>query len=75
MDDATGQLGNYGTEISNLIFGKNGVRFAISKVAELPSREEVIQPMTQFILHSHEIYYSHIWNLYCYWCKPFFLLT
>ena len=36
MDDATGQLGNNGTEISDLVSGKNGVRFAISKVAELP---------------------------------------
>src|SRR5690606_38327796 len=36
MDDATGQLGNNGTEISDLVSGKNGVIFAISKVAELP---------------------------------------
>ncbi len=52
MDDATGQLEDYGSEISNLVSGKNGVRFAISKVAELPRRGAVIQPTTQIILHS-----------------------
>ncbi len=52
MDDATGQLGDYGSEISNLVSGKNGVRFTISKVAELPPRGAVIQPIKQFVLHS-----------------------
>ena len=52
MDDASGQLGNNGTEIGYLVSGKNGVRFAISKVAELPPRGAVIQPVTQFVLHS-----------------------
>ncbi|HLS37242.1 MAG TPA: hypothetical protein VK023_03130, partial [Sphingobacterium bovisgrunnientis] len=45
-------LGNNGTEIGYLVSGKNGVRFAISKVAELPPRGAVIQPVTQFVLHS-----------------------
>ncbi|WP_223225173.1 hypothetical protein, partial [Sphingobacterium cavernae] len=40
------------TEISNLVSGKNGVRFAIRKMVELPPRGAVIQPLTQFILHS-----------------------
>src|SRR5690606_17006381 len=52
MDDASGQLGNNGTEIGYLVSGKNGVRFAISKVAELPPRGAVIQPVTQFVLHA-----------------------
>src|SRR5690606_25288148 len=51
MDDATSQLGNNSTEISNLVSGKNGVRFAIRKMVELPPRGAVIQPLTQFILH------------------------
>src|SRR5690606_33912193 len=55
MDDASGQLGNNGTEIGYLVSGKNGVRFAISKVAELPPRGAVIQPVTQFVLHSRPI--------------------
>src|SRR5690606_9964962 len=38
MDDATGQLGGNGTEISDLVPRKNGVRFAISKMSELPPR-------------------------------------
>ncbi|VTP94315.1 hypothetical protein [Sphingobacterium daejeonense] len=44
--------GNNSTEISNLVSGKNGVRFAIRKMVELPPRGAVIQPLTQFILHS-----------------------
>ena len=52
MDDATSQLGSNSTEISNLVSGKNGVRFAIRKMVELPPRGAVIQPLTQFILHS-----------------------
>ena len=38
MDDASGQLGNNGTEIGYLVPRKNGVRYAIRKMAELPSR-------------------------------------
>ena len=34
MDNATGQLGNYGSEISDLVPRKNGARFAINKVSE-----------------------------------------
>ncbi len=52
MDDATGQLGNNGTEISDLVSGKNGLRFAIRKMAQLPPRGAVIEPLTQFVLHS-----------------------
>src|SRR5690606_39056953 len=60
MDDASGQLGNNGTEIGYLVSGKNGVRFAISKVAELPPRGAVIQPVTQFVLHSHWLAFSEL---------------
>ena len=38
MDDAAGQLGNYSSEISDLVPLKNGVRFAISEMAALPPR-------------------------------------
>ena len=38
MDDTTGQLGNYSSEISNLVPRKNGASFAISKMSELPPR-------------------------------------
>ncbi len=54
MDDATGQLGNNGTEISDLVSGKNGLRFAIRKMAQLPPRGAVIEPLTQFVLHSRK---------------------
>src|SRR5690606_37371537 len=47
MDDATGQLGNNGTEISYLVSGENGVRFAISKMAQLPPRGAVIEPFSR----------------------------
>ena len=33
----TSKLGNYSSEISNLVPRKNGARFAISKMAELPT--------------------------------------
>jgi hypothetical protein len=52
MDDATGQLGNDGTETGHLVSGKNGVRFAINKMVQLPPRGAVIEPLTQFVLHS-----------------------
>src|SRR5690606_17590124 len=38
MDDATGELGGNGTEISDLDTRKNGDGFAISKMSELPPR-------------------------------------
>ena len=71
MDDASGQLGNNGTEIGYLVSGKNGVRLALSKVAELPPRGAVIQSVTQFVLHSPKstngiIYPEICKNLYAY---------
>lgn len=44
MDDATGKLGDNSSKISDLVSGKNGVRFAIRKMVELPPRGAVIQP-------------------------------
>src|SRR5690606_30830357 len=55
MDDASGQLGNNGTEIGYLVSGKNGVSFAISKVAELPPHGAEIHPLTQLVMHSRPI--------------------
>lgn len=52
MDDATGQLGNNSTEISYLVSGKNGVRFAIIKMSQLLPVGAVIETLTQFVLHS-----------------------
>ena len=55
MDDATAQLENNRSETGYLVSGKDGVIFAVNKMVELPSRAAVIQPLTQFVLHSLSI--------------------
>src|SRR5690606_19987372 len=64
MDDDSGQLGINGIEIGYLVSGKNGVRFEISKVAELPPRGAVIQPVTQFVLHSRLLAFAYLKDYY-----------
>ncbi|GEM_PF-4203785 len=56
MDDATGQLGNNSTEISYLVSGKNGVRIAIIKMSQLLPVGAVIETLTQFVLHSLNVF-------------------
>jgi hypothetical protein len=53
MDDASNKLGNHCTEISNLVSRKNGVRFPVNKLVQLPPSGAVIEQVTQFILDSH----------------------
>ena len=55
MDDATSQLGNNSTEISNLVSGKNGVRFYTPNANLAQARANFYETYSVYVTKVEEI--------------------